>query len=86
MSRLSNVRIFDASGQQVGFDDEGTYDRATKTVDLSSVRWAVADPSALQGQQFTLKARFTDGSGDFINDMTLQPGAGNFAPSSFVGT
>ncbi len=63
--------------EEIGFDDVGEYDRATRSLHLPTVRWRV-DPKTLVGQKLTLKGCYQDDGANFVNDMILKQGASNY--------
>ena len=66
------------STEEIGFDDFGEYDRATRSLHLSTVRWTSVDPETLVGQKLTLRGRYQDDGADFANDMVFKQSASNY--------
>ena len=89
MKTLRSIKIIQTANlKELGWDDEGEYNTDTKTLKCETVRWSIADPSRLVGQKLTIRGFFWGEQGDFINDMTFNPGDDHhgYTKCTFVGS
>jgi hypothetical protein len=85
MSQIISVQ-FRSGNQDIAFDDFAEFDKPTKMLNASTVRWKVPNPSLYLNSIVTIEGKFQSDNSTFINDMKFTQSADNFTKCAFKGS